>query len=312
MRKTDAATLDHCVQLYLSGLNAAQVSRETGVPHSVILRELQHRDIPTRPRTVVDEEAVCRAYVGGMSENAVAKQFGFTRLVVTRILREHGIERRGQSEAERLKWANMPAEERARRAERVRRVHTGRKPSFETVCKMTATRERNQSCQTSPHEAGLAAMLSAKGIDFISQKAIGPYNCDIAAFPVAVEVFGGHWHWHGAHKLRSEERFRYILNAGWNILAVAATESFPITAEVADYVAAYIEETRRNPPAICEYRVIWGACEFSVGGRADDDHFTIEPPFTGTRDPASGRYKRVAREAAKVSGRSGEIDLRPR
>src|SRR5690606_37643437 len=111
--------------------------------------------------------------------------------------------------------------------------------------------------------------------------AIGPYNCDLAVHPVAVEVFGGGWHWHGAHYARAEERFRYIMNEGWYVLVVVVgfNGRFPLTPAVGDYVASEIERARRDPSLVGQYRVVWGAGEFSTGGRLEDDHFSIEPPF---------------------------------
>jgi len=144
-------------------------------------------------------------------------------------------------------------------------------------------------------ELELAGMLSERGIETTPQLAIGPYNCDLAARPVAVEVFGGHWHWHGHHLARVEERFRHLMDAGWNILVIPVNFSSPLTAAVADYAASYIKATRRDPPAICEYRVVWRAGEFATSGCADDDEISIEPPFRSARDPATGRYKTVAR-----------------
>ena len=136
-------------------------------------------------------------------------------------------------------------------------------------------------------------MLADRGIKTIPQFPIGRYNCDLATDSIAVEVWGGHWHWHGAHLARTEERFRYIMNRRWNILVVCIQKSFPLTAAVGDYVASYIKTLSSSPPNICEYRVIWGAGEFSTGGRADDDYFSVKPPFTRAHNLTTGRYMRI-------------------
>jgi len=47
-----------------------------------------------------------------MSENAVANELGVSRTAIQGALRHLGIERRGQSEAEQLKWSQMTPEER--------------------------------------------------------------------------------------------------------------------------------------------------------------------------------------------------------
>lgn len=295
-RKTPQATLDYCVVLYQSGLNAAQVSRKIGINDGIITRELKRLNIPIRPKTVVDEAAVCLAYTAGTSENAVAKQFGIQRAGVSRILSKHSIPRRGQSDAERAKWANMTADQRAAQVSKAHTAARGRVQAFDVLCRMAATRERNQTCQTSPYEAELIKLLIERGVVGVRQKAIGPYNCDFASSPVAVEIWGGWYHWYGPHRSRCDDRFRYIMNQGWNILAVAINSREPVTPALADYVAAYIEQTRSNPPPVCEYRVVWGAGDFSTGGCLNDNHFSIEPPFTSTRDSATGQYRRITRE----------------
>jgi hypothetical protein len=76
---------------------------------------------------------------------------------------------------------------------------------------------------------------------------------------------------------------------------VAVNAGSPMTQAVADYVAAYIKQARSNPSAPREYRVIWGAGQFSTSGGLNDDNFSIEPPFTVTRDITTGRYYRIAR-----------------
>jgi hypothetical protein len=120
-------------------------------------------------------------------------------------------------------------------------------------------------------------MLEERGVSCIQQQAIGPYNCDLGAFPVAVEIFGGNWHFSGAHLARSEERTRYLLNAGWHVLMVQATANHPIDAATADYIAVYVKEARRDLSVLREYRVIRGAGETIAGGSANDEHISIVP-----------------------------------
>jgi hypothetical protein len=137
-------------------------------------------------------------------------------------------------------------------------------------------------------------MLQDRGIPTIAQQAIGPYNCDLGAYPVAVEVFGGGWHWYGDHVAIVPKRFRYILDAGWHILAVKIDAAFPLTSVTADYIAAYIQQARSDPSSRREYRVIRGAGETLASGSADDDQISIVPTFTAGRN-VLGQYTRVPR-----------------
>ncbi|MFZ9633405.1 MAG: response regulator, partial [Alphaproteobacteria bacterium] len=43
----------------------------------------------------------------------------------------------------------------------------------------------------------------------------------------------------------------------------------------ADYVITYLQELRRNPPAVGQYRVISGSGELLAAGSADGDQFTL-------------------------------------
>ena len=245
-------------------------------------------------RISLDADDLIRKYLAGQPENALALEFGVSRNVIRRHLLENDITPRGLSESQFLRAAQRTAAERKANAAAAHIAATGREKSFAERCLTAQTRQAN-GVHISHHERTLAAMLTARGLDFIQQQAIGPYNCDLAAHPVAVEVFGGHWHWNGDHLRSTPKRFDYILNAGWHILVIPVTVSSPLTPAVADYVTSVIEETRRNPPPRCEYRVVWRAGEFVTAGSLDDDDISIEPPFASGRDPATGQYTTISR-----------------
>jgi hypothetical protein len=60
-----------------------------------------------RERVTLDTDDLVRRYVEGVSENQLAKELGVSRSVVARRLAKAGVERRGRSDAERLKWASL-------------------------------------------------------------------------------------------------------------------------------------------------------------------------------------------------------------
>jgi hypothetical protein len=96
----------------------------------------------------------------------------------------------------------------------------------------------------------------------VLQKAVGPYNIDIAAKPIAVEIFGGHWHGSGRHVARAPKRFRYLLDQGWPFVIVwADARHAPLTPDAAQYIVTFAEFVRSHPTARREYRVIWGTGE---------------------------------------------------
>ncbi len=215
-------------------------------------------------------------------------------MAIRRVLEIAGVEVRGQSAAEFLKWSKMGTKARAKQTAAANEAARGRVCSFEELCLKAKIREERPS-NVSSYETKLRAMLLKRGIVCEPQKAIGPYNCDLAAAPVAVEIWGGGWHFGGHHMARTPKRFRYLFDNDWDILVIVLNHRFPLTTAVADYVAAYVQEARRNPSTVGQYRVIWGAGKFSVSGSAKDDEFSFIPPFTHRRNPATGQYETVPR-----------------
>ena len=229
-------------------------------------------------------------YVSGQSENAVAKHFGMGRGVIRRRLREAGIHVRTQSEAETLKWSMMTTAQRMAQVSAANHAARGSRRDISVQAKIAQTRQRRQT-HVGPDERIVRRFLETAGIECIPQQAVGPYNCDLGCFPVAVEVFSSHWLWGNSY----EKRFRYLLNADWCIYVLPVSRSSPITESRMRHLIAYIEQARRDPPTPREYRVVWSAGEWERVGYLDDDKIVLDPPFTGRRNATTGQYERVAR-----------------
>ena len=286
---------DYLVREYRAGRTAENIARQCGVSKGLVLRRLQEAGEPRRSRRLpLDVALLARLYAEGVSENQLSIRFGIDRNGIRRRLLEAGIQPRGRSAAEILKWSQMGPDRRRRQVAAAHACTKGRKMPVTAKLRAALTIQRTLSGM-SRYDRALLSMLQERGLDCVPQQAIGPYNCDIAIGPVAVEIFGGQWHWHGHHLARTEARFRYLMQAGWHVLAIAVNKRSPLTSRVADYVVAYVEETRRNPTAKREYRVVWGAGEATISGCVDDDHISIEPPFTDGRDAGTGQYKRISR-----------------
>ena len=258
------------------------------------IENITSKDTPNRVWIKLPIREIVTLYNAGTSINALAKQFRVSRPTITNRLELTGIKLRNQSESETLKWNKMSPEMRENQVEAAHEASKGRVMPIEEKIKRARTVEK-RLYNVSPYEITLAEMLLERRIKTIPQKAIGPYNCDLAAFPVAVEVFGGNWHWSGRHLRRIKKRINYILNAGWSVYMIPVTASWPLTDAVADYCAAYIEQARSDKAFTCEYRVVWGAGKFETAGTLDDDDVSIEPPFGRSKDLATGRYKTVPR-----------------
>ena len=136
-------------------------------------------------------------------------------------------------------------------------------------------------------------MLSARGFQLKRQTAVGTYNCDFSFDSVAVEIWGGTWHFQKRKLARNKARFRKFFDAGFSVIVFPFFNQHILSDAVADYAVALFEELRRNPPSVCEYRMVWGAGEHVARCRFDADDFPTEWPFTNRRDPATGRYYSV-------------------
>jgi very-short-patch-repair endonuclease len=131
---------------------------------------------------------------------------------------------------------------------------------------------------TSPYEIELLAMLSTQKLTLIPQKAIGPYNVDIAANSVAVECLGGGWH----RTKRHGHRLRYLLNSGWDVLYIwiRPTIGIPLTQHATEDIISFTEFRDRNPTAPSRYRVIRGSGEFITEGNLNSNDIPDIIPFS--------------------------------
>ena len=223
------------------------------------------------------------AYIAGDSEFKVSGDFKICRSVLKRCLIERGVPRRGMSEAQTLRASQDSFAARAARCLAANAAARGRKHSEVERAKIAATRERTGS-GASPLEDHLAALLAAKGFHLDRQVAVGRYNCDFASFPVAVEVFGGYFHFYGRHLTRLPVRLRYLFDRGWSVLIVMTGKLWPLTECAADEVVSFHDQVRADPAGGSQYRMIRGAGDVCAAGRFDgDEDAVVEALHDGLR-----------------------------
>lgn len=293
-RHYDQALIDNCVEKYRSKMTVNQISSETGVSKTVIFRAIKNAGASRSRRIPLPEDEICARYTAGDSPAILAAAFGVSVMPILRILRERGVQMRSGSESNIIRAQRLTPEQRQQNAAAAHAAKRGRPNAMEALDRAAVTRQARMSGRMSQTEVTIASMLRERGIDSVPQVAIGPYNCDIGAAPVAVEIFGGKWHWHGAHIARSPQRIRHILDAGWHMLAIRiAPVGDPLTEATADYVAAYIQQARSDPSAIRQYRVVRSNGDLIAAGSAQDDDLSIVNAFEHARDATTGRYVRV-------------------
>jgi very-short-patch-repair endonuclease len=276
-RPLRSADLDHAIQLYLAGEPVQQIPAKSGVSLSRLQRERVARGVPARGHDLPMDDII-RAYQSGATELALARQYDVARGTITNRLVAAGVPRRGLSEATRIASAAMTKEQRKARAAAAHAARrAGRISDLEK--RRNALRKERLGNFDSQGEQALYSWIWNLGERPTVQRAIGPYNVDMAVLPVAVEVLGGGWH---ATKSEHSERTPYILDAGWHLVMVWDYEgASALGPGAADYVVAFADEVRRNPPATCQYRVITGQGELLAACGRESDEFPLVPPPRG-------------------------------
>jgi very-short-patch-repair endonuclease len=219
-------------------------------------------------------------YLSGMTGQQVAIKYNITRQTLNKRLNERGYAHRGRSAAQQLKMDKSTPEFRKSITQAAHYAVRGSVRGFDELCRKAIRKQGSEI--VSAYEIDIANELAARGIDVIHQKAVGPYNVDVAAFPVAVEVFGGGWHFYGRHIARTEQRIRYLGDSGWHVLMVCVTQYYTVTRETLDYIATYIKTARSAESERREYRVIRGNNYSLAVGKCDDDHISIKPSAVNT------------------------------
>ena len=211
-----------------------------------------------RIKRALPEAEICARYLSGESEKALANAYGIVRSTVRLCITNAGITPRNRSESMYLRMSQTSPEDRRALAASAHEAVRGRIRPVEELEKSAITRQ-DRKRHTSPQEFVLRDLLAKRGIETIHQQAIGPYNADLGAFPVAVEIFGGNWHASGTHKIRHPKRTRYLFDRGWNVIVVSITRNrIDLSESATDEVVAFIERSRSDPSFRRQYRVIRG------------------------------------------------------
>lgn len=238
----------------------------------------------------LDVDNLCRLYEAGWHVVDLAKKFSVSRPVIGRQLRERGVTLRSISESHRIAASRASQEERTRRASAAHDAVRGKRQSMEHRCKIAISKETLQSHSTRIEQV-LASRLRRRGLTVIPQKAIGPYNVDLAITepPIAVEIFGGHWHAGGRHASRFKKRLNYIINQGWTPVFVWVDKSYPLEVGAIKHIIALVEQIRRGEPVRRQEQMIYGNGNPSTLGESKLYGLPVIPG-PHPRDNSTGRF----------------------
>ena len=240
--------------------------------------------VTQRAKKGLPDTEIVRRYVAGESEQSLALAFGVSRRAVEARLLAAGVERRNAATVARINAAKRTPEENRRIMLAAQAALHGKPQPLSQKIRRAKTRQARQ-LGVSAMEMLLCEWLTPRlaPIPCIPQYAVGPYNVDLAIDtdpPIAVEIFGGKWHGYGKHVARAPERARYLLDRGWNLIIIWATDgrSMPsLSLAVADYIVAFFEQSRHDPPLRGQYRVIWGDAQEAAITGSDVNEIALVP-----------------------------------
>lgn len=242
-----------------------------------------------------DIDLIVAAYDDGIGVRGIAKQYNVSPRPIERIILESGRKLRNRSEQQFARMKRATPSERKALAAAAHAAKRGRPNTQAAQFKMAASRCR----KIRPLEIKVKQCLEQAGINCEQQFPIGKYNCDLLCIVgqrrIAVEVWGGSWHFYGAHRARFPERTEYILSSGCSIVFLAIMNKFVWNGRAAENLITHLDALSRLPSGKCQYRMIWGDSQYATIGGLDDIEKALVTPTVNRRNPATGCYERVSR-----------------
>jgi len=247
------------------------------------------------PANPADLDLIVSLFDDGVGVHGIANRFGISPRPIERIILESGRKLRNRSEQQFARMSRASAAERKALASAANIAKRGLPNSDETLCRMAAARCR----KVGPLESKVQQCLEKSGIDCEKQFPVGKYNCDLlctlGARRVAVEVWGGGWHFYGEHRRRFTKRTEYILSSGYDMVFLVIHNNFRWNDIARKNLVANMYEIGRLPSSTCQYRMVWGDSENLTIGGLDDIEKALIAPTVNRRDAATGRYVSVPR-----------------
>ena len=193
-----------------------------------------------------------------------------------------------------VRMAQCPLEERLRLTASAHQARRGSIASETELIKRAETRARSCSSASS-YQIQIRDAIAKLGVDSILEKAVGPYNVDIALAEssVAVEVHGGGWHSQGTHWVGRPKRIKYLLSRGWLLIEVwAVSPSTLVAANLANQIGAIADLNRRNPATVSQHWMLRGDGDIAPPLRSYG-HNVAPVDGASRRDNGTGKYLRV-------------------
>ena len=194
-------------------------------------------------------QSVIADYTNGISSEELGRKFNVVPGAVRRYLRENGVTIRTISEAGLVLNSFLSQKE------RIRKYNHGKYPIANAKRALTHQRTRSR---IGKGENELFNILINRGIKSVQQKAIGPYNIDIAVFPVAVEIERSPAHPFDLKYAR--KRIKHLTDAGWFVISIWIPRYDSIITETCvEKLISYLQIAQSKGALRCKHRVIRGS-----------------------------------------------------
>lgn len=218
------------------------------------------------PRFHVDTNNTIKEYLSGKSIKQLASDYGCSRQVIYRVLRQANITPRNRSEAMKIRMANTSCEERKRLSHAAHEAKKGYTNSPETRHKMALAKNK----KVGVFENDFIREFDAAGIPTTPQQAFLAYNFDIGCGPVAVEIEVQHGKLFTSPKIM--KRVMECIECGMNMVYVnIPSKNSVIPTACYEKVISLVKICRSDPSIRGQYWMVRSTGEiYAAGGRYFD------------------------------------------
>lgn len=274
--------INHAISLYESGKSITQIAKELGVGSSTISRRFSQAGYRTlrsnaeigwltAQRRYGDISEAIRMYVSGSTLEDARKSIGVPRRFLEKAIVKAGHTLRTQAQQLGLRYTRMSVSERRSITAQANIALRGKKASPKRMERRARTNE-NTLQLASRADLILALWLVQRGVQIIPQKAVGPYNIDIAVehLFVAIEV-NGHWrHFSSSNAAAIIQRKKYLRDRGWVLIEVRLTSTHDrpwkyLRPLCADKIITLLDRISRGETLTSEETVLGGDGELFTG-----------------------------------------------
>jgi very-short-patch-repair endonuclease len=264
--------INDAIRMYEAGESSIEIAKTLGCHAVTIIRKLREAGVAIRKpwesarlfyQAQTDLSDAVRLYAEGEDLKSLCAQFGIGPHRMESALVLAGVHRRTSGQSLRIRYSRMSEAERAVITRQANIAKRGR-PASQKALELRAKTYESTLQAASRADLILGMWLNQRGIQLTPQKAIGPYNVDIAIHEpaVAVEV-NGYWHYL-SHRISSDDKRReYILDSGWMMIEVRL-DSFTaspwkhLRPTCADKIVSLLDSVRVNVATRGKHWVIGG------------------------------------------------------